>query len=111
MPLAEMSPPPVGPALRCGSCSNGSVFAMPIYFFHQQTGNDLLEDTEGSDLADLEAARSYALEGMREMLGSSIRWKLTAPDRIIVADDSGRQLLSVAATEVLPDTIKRLLRD
>jgi uncharacterized protein DUF6894 len=84
---------------------------MPIYFFHQQTGNDLLEDPEGSDLPDLEAARSYALDGMREMLGSSIRWKLIPPDWMIVADDSGRQLLSVAATEVLPDTIKRLLKD
>jgi hypothetical protein len=84
---------------------------MPIYFFHQQTGNDLLEDAEGSDLPDLEAARSYGLEGMREMLGNSIRWNLTPPDRIVVADDSGRQLLSVAATEVLPDAIKRLLND
>ena len=84
---------------------------MPLYFFHQQTGNDLLEDPEGSDLPDLEAARSYGLEGMREMLGNSIRWKLTPPDWMIIADDSGRQLLSLAATEVLPDTIKRLLRD
>jgi hypothetical protein len=84
---------------------------MPTYYFNLQTGSDLIEDPDGSDLADVEAALSLALESMREMLGHSIRWKTTPPDRIIVTNDVGREVLSVAVTEVLPEAIRRLLKD
>jgi Domain of unknown function (DUF6894) len=46
---------------------------MPHYYLHIRDGTELVEDPDGTDLPDLEAARQEALEGAREMLAAWVR--------------------------------------
>lgn len=41
---------------------------MPRYYFHLRNGAGFVEDEEGRDLPDPEAARSEALKGVRSIL-------------------------------------------
>ena len=46
---------------------------MPVYFLNiRDDQNDLILDTEGQDCADLDAARTEAMEAAREMLADRI---------------------------------------
>ena len=83
---------------------------MPTYFFHSRQGDETFEDPEGTVLSDIQAARRYALSAAREFLAHSIRFDCLPPDAIIVADQSGRELLTVLTIEMLPDNIRKLLR-
>lgn len=46
---------------------------MARYFFHIRDGADYVEDREGADLADLDAARFEAVESAREIVAGCIR--------------------------------------
>jgi hypothetical protein len=83
---------------------------MPRYFFHSLEGNETFEDPEGTVLSDLAAARRYALIAARELLADSIRFDRLPPDAIIIADQSGREVLMVLTIDVLPENIRKLLR-
>ena len=83
---------------------------MPIYYFQQQTGADITEDPEGSELADLQEARQEALRSARELLAHAIMFSHSAPDRIFIVDGTGDELLTVFITEVLPSSMQKLFR-
>ena len=61
-------------------------------------------------LSDLGEARKWALTAARELLAHSIRFDRLPPDAIVVADESGGELLTVTTINVLPENIRRLLR-
>ena len=70
---------------------------MPRYFFHVRNGKDL-PDTEGSELPDLNAARTEAIKASGEMLRdnkggadfwSGHDWTMT------VVDDKGGTILTL----------------
>jgi hypothetical protein len=84
---------------------------MPKYHFQQRMGHRVAEDDEGSDFPDIETARQYALRAARELLAESIRWNgKPPPDCIVVMDGEGRQIMTVLLVEVLPESIKALIR-
>jgi hypothetical protein len=84
---------------------------MPKYHFQQRTGHSVVDDDEGSDLPDVEAARQYALRAARELLAESIRWhERPPPDCIVIMDGEGRDILTVLLIEVLPENIKAQIR-
>ena len=70
---------------------------MPRYFFHYRTDEKLIRDTDGSDLADLDAAEQRAAQ-----LGKAIVDRLAgeggeidAPRSIEITDADGNELLYV----------------
>jgi hypothetical protein len=83
---------------------------MPIYYFQQQTGADITEDPEGSELADLQEAQQEAMKSARELLANAIRFSHSAPNRVFVVDENGRELLTVFLIEVLPSSLQKLFR-
>ena len=76
---------------------------MPTFYFHLKKGTVVTRDDEGSEFGDIAAAREEALACAREILGDAIRFGLQyVPDGFIIADSSGRDLITVALSEVLP---------
>ena len=83
---------------------------MPTYYFHLKTGDVIVEDPEGSELANLQAARQYAVSAARELLAHAIREGRETPDCVLVIDAEGRELFTVLTREVLPASLRTLLR-
>jgi hypothetical protein len=46
---------------------------MPRFYFHIVDGTDFIEDPDGSELADLDAARAEALHSARHLLADKVR--------------------------------------
>ena len=85
-------------------------YLMPIYYCDLQTGEDTVEDAEGSHLADLQAARHCALSAARGLLAHAIhRGRETAPACVVVVDAEGQELLRVYMAEVLPQSLRQRL--
>jgi hypothetical protein len=82
---------------------------MPMYYFQLQSETHT-ENSEGSELPDLDAARVYAVQCARGLLAHAIKWEHSVPDRVFVVDGDGRELLTVFVTEVLPLSLKKKLR-
>lgn len=60
--------------------------------------NDVIAlDREGIELPDVEAAREYAIQGIRELICEDVQaGKLSLKHRIDVRDEEGRNVLTVA---------------
>ena len=78
---------------------------MPTFFFHLRDGGELIEDPDGSDLPDLDAARAEAIAGAREAVAEGVRAGKPVLGRSVeIADGAGRVLATVTARDVLgPD--------
>jgi hypothetical protein len=80
---------------------------VPRFFFHVRKGGSLIRDDEGTEAQNLEAAKEMALQSTRELLADEIKAGATDPiQSIIVADDSGNELLTITARDILPDSLK-----
>jgi hypothetical protein len=81
---------------------------MAMFYFHIQTGDLLVEDLEGIDLADLAEAREEAFEAARNILAEAIRsgddW---ADKAFVIADEQGRRLMSMPITDAMPKGLRR----
>jgi hypothetical protein len=81
---------------------------MAMFYFHIQTGDLLVEDLEGIDLADLAEAREEAFEAARNILAEAIRsgddW---ADKAFVIADEQGRRLISMPITDAMPKGLRR----
>lgn len=69
---------------------------MPHFYLNVRDADGLLEDPEGSDLPDLDAAHLQALEGARDILAEMLR-KGEVLDRqtIEITDEAGAVLAVV----------------
>lgn len=75
---------------------------MQTFYFHVRDGDALIEDPDGSDLPDLEAARAEALLAAREAVAEALRaGRAVDGRRFEIADDAGRVLASVGFRDVL----------
>ena len=70
---------------------------MPRYFFHYRTDDELIRDTDGSDLPDLDAAEHNAAELARAIVdrAASTGDDTRTPRSIEITDASGEELLYV----------------
>lgn len=67
---------------------------MTRYYLHINNGGGYVEDTEGQELDDLDAARAAAIEGVRSLLSEeAIQGQLDLSGRIEIADGDGNILL------------------
>jgi hypothetical protein len=70
---------------------------MPRYFLHLHNSMGFLEDEEGRDLLDLEAAREEAVRSIRSLLADEIRrGRIDLRGRLEVAGSDGEILDSIA---------------
>ena len=75
---------------------------MPRFFLHVRDADELFEDLEGGDLADLDAARSEASAAAREIVAEALRAGKPADGRRFeIADGAGRVLATVRFRDVL----------
>jgi hypothetical protein len=84
---------------------------MPRYYRHLQQGDQLIHDTDGVELSNLDEARADALEGIRDILAEAIRRGHDVPldDAIIITDEAGQELMTVSFSEALPPRLRRVV--
>lgn len=77
---------------------------MPRYFFSLRKNGNLAVDTDGTHLTDLAAAKREAELSLRELLADAIkaRQEENLPDKLIVFDDQGDEVYSLAMIDVFP---------
>jgi hypothetical protein len=82
---------------------------MPIYHLHFISEGKLCEDLEGSELADLDAARHDAVFALREIVADTIRGGVALDLQccIRVADAEGTTLADVTFCDAIP-TVKSM---
>jgi hypothetical protein len=69
---------------------------MPKFYFHIVDGTELIEDPDGSELADLETARAEALQSARHLLADKVRaGQVVDGQRFEIRDADGHLLATV----------------
>ena len=80
---------------------------MDRFYFHMRRGQHVECDLEGAEFPDLVAARDEACQAAREIVADAIKSsKNDLFDGFIIADESGRELETVALKEVLPKSLR-----
>ncbi len=80
---------------------------MGRFYFHIQDGGQLLQDPEGTDLPDVDAARQEAILAAREILIGAIKMgKTLVPKAVVIADEEGRTLDVLPLASVLPESLR-----
>ncbi len=81
---------------------------MGRFYFHLQTGDQIVPDDEGTELPDLSAAEHEAILAARELLAEAIkRSRPEVPQAFVIADEEGRALAIVPFTAVLPRPLRK----
>jgi hypothetical protein len=80
---------------------------MPLFFIHVLTGDMIAEDYEGINMPSLEEAHALAIVSARELLADNIKSASTTPLKaVIITDESGKELLTIRAKDILPEPLK-----
>jgi hypothetical protein len=81
---------------------------MPWFYRHIRQGDQLIHDTDGIGLTDLDAARAEALEGIRDILAEAIKRGNDGPldDAIVITNEAGRELMTIPFIEALPPRLR-----
>lgn len=75
---------------------------MPHYHFNLHNSVGFVEDEEGRDLSDLDAARQEGLDDIRSIVAEDVRHgRLDLCGRLEVVDGAGRLLLTLAFADAL----------
>ena len=84
---------------------------MPRFYRHMQHGDQLIEDPEGIELPDLDAARTDALRGVRGLLAEAIQKGTDdlLEDVVIITDEAGQELMRIPFSEGLPSRLYEAL--
>jgi hypothetical protein len=80
---------------------------MPRYYFHICNGNGFVEDEEGQELPDLEAARAVALNCARDIMAADVRRGALDLSSFIEIEDASRQLVHTLGFEDAVDLTAR----
>jgi hypothetical protein len=84
---------------------------MRFYFHLTDFDGTVVKDEEGTELPTLAAARDYALQAARELLGEIIRHGEEAPfETVVVARSDGKELAAVPVVAALPAPIVHTLK-
>jgi hypothetical protein len=75
---------------------------MPRFYMHISNGRGFLEDQEGIELADEDAARAEALAGARDLMAGELRnGELDLSSFIEVEDEAHRLLFTLHFSEAV----------
>jgi len=73
------------------------------FFLHQQTGNGIIEDPDGSEAVDLSAAEREAILAARQLLANAILTGVAPLGTAFrITDETGQVLLTVPFRAALP---------
>jgi hypothetical protein len=73
---------------------------MPRFFINVRSGNMLVEDPEGYNLPDLEAAREEALAAAREIMADGLKAEKLDCDQLEIHDKTGQFLTKVLIRDI-----------
>jgi DNA-binding transcriptional regulator LsrR (DeoR family) len=80
---------------------------MARFYINFRNANQLAKDDVGVDLPSLDEARKAALISAREIVADNIKGAATAPlEAVIITDEGGQELMTIPASEVLPEQWK-----
>ena len=80
---------------------------MARFYINFRNGDEIAKDDEGQDLPGLEEARAAALVSAREILADNVKAGAKNPlQAVIITDESGQEIMTIPAKEVLPDPLK-----
>jgi hypothetical protein len=75
---------------------------MPLFFLNVRDGASLVRDPEGSEFADLEAARAEALASARDLVGDNLKNDQVQDNRQYeITDEAGQVLATVPLMDAL----------
>jgi hypothetical protein len=81
--------------------------ALPRFYINFRTAGQIVLDDVGQDLPGLEEAKATAIASARELLANNIRTNNDAVlDSVIVANERGEELATIAAKDLLPDAMR-----
>ena len=80
---------------------------MPRYYFHICNGSGFVEDEEGQELPDLEAARAFAVRSARSIMASDVQRGMLDLSSFIEIEDPLHQLVHTLGFEEAIDLTKR----
>jgi hypothetical protein len=81
---------------------------MPMFYFHIRQGDVLVEDPDGSELADLNAALAEATYDIRDLIAERIKaGTIVEPWKVEVVDANGAVLADVLFHDVILGLIRR----
>jgi hypothetical protein len=81
---------------------------MAKFYIHFRSRDKIDKDDVGIDLPTLAKAEEAALLSLRELLAENIHADSKTPvEAAIIADESGREILTIPARDVLPEPLKK----
>ena len=81
---------------------------MRRFYINIRDGGRIIQDEEGIDLPDVEAAKTEALNCARDMLADAIRaGRPRVPEALMIVDEAGRHLAIVPLVAALPEPLRR----
>ena len=80
---------------------------VPRFYINFRNGDDIAKDEIGIELPSLEEARAVALISAREIVADNIKGNAKKPlDAVIITGESGEDLMTIPARDVLPSSLK-----
>jgi hypothetical protein len=80
---------------------------MPKFFFGFRNGETIIKDNAGQDFPSLYDAKKAALASVRELVAENVKSDSPRPvEAVIITDESGEELMTLPAREVLPELLK-----
>ena len=80
---------------------------MSQFYFHRRCGKDNVNDTDGLEFTNLEAAQAEAMASARDILANAIMASQDdVPDGFVIADADGRELMIVSLRDALPKSLR-----
>ena len=80
---------------------------MPRFYLHVCNGNGFVQDEEGQELPDLEAARAEAIRSARSIMASDVQRGMLDLSSFIEIENADRQLVHTLCFEEAVDLAKR----
>ena len=81
---------------------------MPRFYINFRNADEIAKDDIGVELPSLEDARAVALISAREIVADNIKGNAKNPlEAVIITGESGQELMTIPATDVLPDSLKK----
>ena len=77
---------------------------MPLYFLHVQDGDELVQDSEGQQFDDLEAAKAEAILVARELMAEALRTgrPIGLTKAVLIEEAEGGAISRVSFADALP---------
>ena len=86
---------------------NTALIGMARYYFHICNGTGFVQDEEGLELPDIEAARAEAIRSARSIMASDVQRGMLDLSSFIEIEDENRQLVQTLGFQEAVDLTQR----